>query len=124
VAGVAHVFIMPDATRSLVGASGAISAMLGAAAVIGWRWALPVRLWRAGRTFFTIRLPAVTAIWVTFQAVSFASAGPHLAAGSTVATWVHLAGFAFGALVAGIWRLLRVPRTDYQQQSDHIVANG
>lgn len=106
--GIAHLFIMPDAALALVGASGAISAIIGAAFVLGWCWALPVRLRRSGRTFFRIPLPAVTAIWVTFQAMSFISAKPHLEAGATVATWVHLAGFAFGALAAGALCLYRL----------------
>lgn len=122
VAGIAHLFIMPDTAQSLVGASGAISAMLGAAAIIGWRWALPVRFRRTGRTLFTIPLAAVTAIWVTLQAISFASVGQHLSAGSTVATWVHLAGFAFGALVAGILCLYRLRHPDRQLQSQYSFA--
>lgn len=117
-AGVAHLFVMPDTTQSLVGASGAISAMLGAAIIIGWRWALPVRVRRAGRTFFTIPLPAVTAIWVAFQAVSFASAAPNLSAESTVATWVHLAGFAFGVLVAGVLSLYGRPQPYHSLSHD------
>ncbi len=102
VGGIAHLFILPDTSQTLVGASGAISAMLGAAFVIGWRWALPVRFRRTGRTFFSIPLPAVTAVWVAFQAYGFVKVVPHLSDGPTVATWVHLASFAFGVLAAGI----------------------
>lgn len=122
VSGIAHLFIVPDTTGSLVGASGAISAMLGAAVIIGWRWALPARFRRAGRTFFTIPLPVVTGIWVAFQAVSFASVAPQLSAGATVATWVHLAGFAFGALVAGILCLYRLRHPGQHALPRHSLA--
>lgn len=112
VAGIAHLLIMPDTDRSLVGASGAISAMLGAAFVIGWHWSLPVRVRRGGRTFMRIPLAVVTAIWVGFQAVSFARVDTQMAADSSVATWVHLAGFAFGVVAAGVIIL-------YEQRSRH-----
>lgn len=120
--GIAHLVVMPDTSQSLVGASGAISAMLGAAFVIGWRWALPVRFRRSGRTFFHIPLPAVTAIWVAFQAVSFVRTIPNLSDDATIATWVHLAGFAFGVLAAGILCLQSQRRPDVRPQPHFSLA--
>ena len=112
--GLAHLFVVPDSARALVGASGAISALLGAAIVIGWRWALPVKLWRGRRTLFHIRLPVVTGIWVAFQLSGVVLLYNGSIANPTVATWVHVAGFAFGALVAGAITLRRnlVPGPD------------
>jgi len=98
--GLAHLLVFPDATIALVGASGAIAAMLGAAVVIGWRWALPVRLWCGRRVLFSIPLPVVTGIWLAFQIYGFIRFAVLNPQASGVATWVHLAGFAFGALAA------------------------
>lgn len=122
VAGAAHLFVMPDTARSLVGASGAISAMIGAAFIIGWRWALPVRFRRGGRTFFSIPLPAVVAIWVAFQAFSFIQVEANLMAGSSVATWVHLAGFTFGVLVAGVLSFYRLRDPAKPSQPEYSLA--
>lgn len=124
VAGLSHILYLPDTAGSLVGASGAISATIGAAFIIGWRWALPVRFRRAGRTFFSIPLPVITAIWVAPQAMSFMRLESNGLAASSVATWVHLAGFAFGVLAAGILSLCR-PRDPRKRSGPrHSPAGG
>lgn len=107
VGGLAHLMIFPDASRSLVGASGAISALLGAAIVIGWGWALPAKLWPGRRVLFHIRLPAVCGIWVAFQIYGALQLYSGSIASPTVATWVHLAGFAFGAVAAAVLLVTR-----------------
>jgi membrane associated rhomboid family serine protease len=107
VGGLAHLLIFPDAARSLVGASGAISAMLGAAMVIGWHWGLPVKLWPGTRVLFHIRLRVVTGIWLAGQLYGIARLATGTLASHSVATWVHLASFAFGAAVVGAILLYR-----------------
>lgn len=108
--GIAHVAYMPDAERALIGASGGISVLLGAALVIGASVGIPVRLRRGGRPLFTLTLPMVIAAWLTFQVISFVQfliVSPE----PGIAYWVHLAGFAFGAFAAttlvttSSWRL-------------------
>ena len=95
-AGLIHLLIFPEASNVLVGASGAISALLGVAIVIGWKWALPVKLWPGCRVLFRIRLPAVCGIWVAMQVYGALQVYSGNIASPTVAAWVHLAGFAFG----------------------------
>lgn len=121
VSGLAHLVIFPDSTRSLIGASGAISAMLGVAFVLGWRWALPVKLWAGRRQLFAIPLPAVMTIWLLFQVNSVARLAISGTGTGGVATWVHLAGFAFGMLCAGVLLLSRGAST---QPAAHPVTAG
>jgi len=88
----------PDLTQPIVGASGAISAVLGAYLVLYPRvpvWSLvPVLL------FIPLRLPAwfVLGLWFVVQwlySTGFATSGT-----GTVAYLAHVLGFVFGALVA------------------------
>lgn len=98
--GIVHLMVFPDTDRSLVGASGAIYALLGAAFVVGWHWGLPVKFRRGGRTFFRIRLPAIVAFYVAAQIYGVVILYNGQIANPTVATWVHLGGFAFGLAAA------------------------
>jgi membrane associated rhomboid family serine protease len=115
--GIAHLFIFPGSDQALIGASGAVSALLGAALVIGWHWALPIRLWRGRKTLFSISLPVVTGIWLSLQLFGFA----HVLSGATghtgVATWAHLTGFTFGMLCA-VAMLMRS-----RQRAPHSLAS-
>lgn len=107
---IAHVAFMPDAERALIGASGGIAALLGAVFVVSGGVGIPIRLWRGGRTLFTLTLPVAIGIWLTLQVVSFVQ---FLIVSPVPGTayWAHLAGFAFGAFVAvtlhttSAWRL-------------------
>lgn len=100
IGGITHLFIFPDIDKTLIGSSGATSALIGAALIIGWRWALPVRLRRGRRPLFSIPLPAVTAIWLAHQLIGFSRAVQGSGENVSVATWAHLAGFSAGALCA------------------------
>lgn len=104
--GILHLVIFPDSTRTLVGASGGVAALIGAALVLGWRWALPVKLWRGRRTLFHVPLPLVVFVWVGFQMYGTAQLFTGPASNLSVATWIHLGGFLVGAAVAGTLGLL------------------
>lgn len=106
-AAYAHVVTDPSSATPLIGASGAISAVLGAYLVI-WPHA---RVTTVVIFFFItlIELPAavVLGLWFllqTFQGVG--SLGVDVSAG--VAWWAHVGGFVFGAVVA--WLFFRRPR--------------
>jgi membrane associated rhomboid family serine protease len=103
--GILHLLIFPDSTRTLVGASGAISALIGATLVLGWHWSLPVKLWRGRGTLFHVPLPLIVLVWAGYQMYATAQLFHGPATDLTVATWIHLGGFFFGAAVAGTLHL-------------------
>jgi membrane associated rhomboid family serine protease len=97
VAALAHVASDPDSYVSTLGASGAISGLLGAYAVSypGGRLRL---LWPR------VRVPALLflALWVALQVGSGLAAGDR--ADASIAWWAHVGGFAAGAiLVRPMW---------------------
>jgi hypothetical protein len=99
-AGFAQALTNPGSTVPMVGASGAIAAVMGAYFVLFPRArVLSLVVW--GFWVDVIAIPAVSylAIWFLMQLVSgtFALAA---AASGGVAWWAHAGGFAFGALVA------------------------
>ena len=99
-AGFAQALAAPASTVPMVGASGAIAAVMGAYFVLFPR-ARIVSLVIWGFWVDIIAIPAVTylAIWFGMQLLSgtFALAA---AASGGVAWWAHAGGFAFGAVVA------------------------
>lgn len=99
--GIVHLMVFPDTERSLIGASGAICALLGAVLVVGWHWGLPVKLRRGGRTFFQVRLPAVIGLYMAGQIYGVVHVLNGQIANPSVATWVHVGGLVFG-IAAGI----------------------
>jgi membrane associated rhomboid family serine protease len=98
--GIVHLMVFPDTDRSLIGASGAICALLGAALVVGWHWGLPVRFRLGGRTYFRVRLPAVIGVYMALQVYGLFNMANSTLASTSVATWVHVGGFGFGVLAA------------------------
>ncbi len=112
VAGLMHVVLastlLPDAAdKPLVGASGAIAAVLGLFAVRFWRAKL--------RIFLIFSVPAVyvigfyTAHQIYLGVQSFADGG----ASDSVANWAHVGGLLFGALVAIPLRVKNESRQEY-----------
>jgi len=112
VAALAHAFLTADPGIPLIGASGAISAILGAylrffptkrvqaivvPLILPW---LVLRLFFGFGPFFLWTLPAWTYLgyWALIQ-VWEAFAGVDLVGGG-VAWWAHVGGFAFGLLMA------------------------
>lgn len=110
VAGGAYALRQPDVGIPLVGASGAIAAVMGAFFVRYPR--ANIRL----MTFLFLRRIVFSApawlllgIWAGLEYLdAHLLAGEGQAAGSTAGNWVHLWGFAFGGVVALAIRSLRV----------------
>jgi len=99
-AGIAHILANWGSTIPSIGASGAISGVMGAYIVLFPRSKIltlvPIIIF-----FFTVRLPAVLILgyWFLIQFLSgFLSLGEGDQAG--VAWWAHIGGFVLGALLA------------------------
>lgn len=107
-ASLVHVAVEPASVAPVIGASGAISGVMGAYLVLHPR-AQVIML-----AFFVIlvRLPAVVvlSLWVAFQV--FNGLLPGDAAGGGVAWWAHVGGFACGALLIVPFRRRGVPLFD------------
>ena len=100
VATMTHVLVDVDSTVPLVGASGAIAAVMGAYAVLYPR----ARVWTLV-FFFVISVPAIVLLgfWFVLQFFTDPNEG--------VAWAAHVGGFVFGVLVALAYRSIRqVPR--------------
>jgi membrane associated rhomboid family serine protease len=100
-ASLVHVYTHADSTDPVLGASGAIAAIIGAHAV-SYPTARVVTIILLGFIPLFIPLPAVlfALIWFALQLMqgSLELMTPDLAGG--VAWWAHIGGFAFGAVFA------------------------
>ncbi len=100
-------FFSPDSTIPSIGASGAISALLGAYLV----WFPGSKIKMLVPIIFFITIVRVNAfiflfIWAGIQIFyGMASIGAESAQTAGVAYWAHIGGFAFGLVVAGIFRI-------------------
>jgi membrane associated rhomboid family serine protease len=97
-----HILSDPASTAPMVGASGAISAVLGAYLVLYPKARIQSLVFLV---FFyeLIAVPSVLVlgVWFLFNLVdAFASLGMADGAGATVAFWAHVGGFVAGALLA------------------------
>lgn len=107
-ASLVHVAVDPDSLAPVIGASGAISGVMGAYLVLHPR-AQVILL-----AFFIIlvRVPAVIvlSLWIAFQVFNglMTSSGE----GGGVAWWAHVGGFACGALLIVPFRRRGVPLFD------------
>lgn len=104
-ATLAQVLLDPDGVVPNMGASGAISGVLGAYIVF-----FPRNRVHALFFYFIVSVPAFVAIglWIVFQ--FFSGVGSVVAAESTVggvAYGAHIGGFLAGLVFAGGWRLIR-----------------
>jgi membrane associated rhomboid family serine protease len=101
VANVVHLATHPDSADPVLGASGAIAAVIAAYAVT-YPTARVMTIVPIGIIPLFFRIPAVVfaVIWFILQLVqgTFELASPSMAGG--VAWWAHIGGFAFGALFA------------------------
>ena len=90
-----YAFARPDATEPLVGASGAISGVLGAYLLLFPR--AKVLGLVSFLFFFPLRLPAWVVLGFYFVLQAFYAYGVGMAGGGAVAYLVHVVGFALGA---------------------------
>ncbi|WP_203912175.1 rhomboid family intramembrane serine protease [Rhizocola hellebori] len=97
----------PDATVPLVGASGAVSGVLGAYLILypGARvWSLvPILL------FIPLKLPAWIVLGTWFVLQYLYATGSGVTDGGSVAYLAHVIGFAFGVLIAIVARAAQPP---------------
>jgi membrane associated rhomboid family serine protease len=95
-AALAHIFVQPDSTVPVVGASGAIAAVMGAYLVL-----FPDAPIRTIIIFYFILFRDISAKWLLgFWFVSQFFVNPN----EGVAWVAHVGGFVFGALVALLFR--------------------
>ena len=102
VAALTQIFTAPDSTGPLIGASGAIAAVLGAYLVL-YPGARVLTLVFLGFFYQLIQVPAVIilAFWFLLQLVSGAASLGAGASGDQVAFFAHIGGFLAG-VVAGL----------------------
>ena len=95
-AGLSHALMLPDSTRPLIGASGAVAGVVAAYLMLYPR----VKVWGLFFGRIPLRLPAMWAIgfWVLLQLVS-AFLGDE-----SVGWFAHLGGFAAGAALTPLMR--------------------
>ncbi|MBK1696657.1 rhomboid family intramembrane serine protease [Rhodovibrio salinarum] len=101
-ASLSHVLIAPGSTTPMIGASGAISGVLGAYLILHPKAWVTILLF-----FFPLRFPAWLLLvgWIGFQL--FAALGGGASGG--VAWWAHIGGFAAGAALIAGFRHKSVP---------------
>jgi len=106
----AYVFAMhyPDMIGPLIGASGAISGILGAFLVKFWNTRIKFFYW-FWFVFGTFKAPAwlILPIWFVNELISAKSMDSIYKHGGNVAHWAHIWGFVFGFLIAVILSLLK-----------------
>jgi membrane associated rhomboid family serine protease len=111
VAGLTQVAIDPSSTAPLIGASGAIAAVLGAYLVL-YPGARVLSLVFLGFFYQLINVPAliVLALWFGLQLVSgFMSLGAGSAVDAGVAVFAHIGGFVLGVIVGAVVRTVGGP---------------
>ncbi|MEX2584143.1 MAG: rhomboid family intramembrane serine protease [Gemmatimonadota bacterium] len=97
-AAAAHIILSPTSSVPAVGASGAISGIMGAYILLYPR----VRVHTWVPPFFFLRLPAVVLLgyWFFIQlAMGVVTFGPEMGEQGGVAVWAHVGGFAAGLLL-------------------------
>ena len=114
VAGLTQVAIDPDSTMPLIGASGAIAAVLGAYLVL-FPGARVLSLVFLGFFYQLINVPAlvVLVLWFGLQLLSgFMSLGAGSAVDSGVAVFAHIGGFVAGVVAGLVARAVESGRGD------------
>ena len=114
IAGLAHIFVNADSFVPTVGASGAISAVMGAYLVLYPR----VRVHTLFILFIFIKIIAIPA-WVVlaeFFVIQLLNSQVSGGAGGGVAVWAHIGGFVTGALLIKLF----VNRTLLEARKQHL----
>ncbi len=109
-----HAIVQPTSEAPLIGASGAISGVLGAYLVLHPR----ARLLVLFMSIIPLRLPAwiVLGSWIGLQVLNLNNAA------SDVAWWAHIGGFIVGAILIVPFRRTGVPLFDFTTKGDPIVV--
>jgi membrane associated rhomboid family serine protease len=91
IAGLAQALVEPGARVPIIGASGAVAAVLGAYLVLHPRAKILVPI-----VIFPVYLPAVLPLllWIAFQVFAAMTGGA-----GNVAWWAHIGGFVAGAVL-------------------------
>jgi len=116
-ASFAHIFFNPESSIPSIGASGAISALLGAYLV----WFPSSKIKVLVPIVFYLTVIRVNAffflfIWAAMQVLyGMASIGAQSAETAGVAYWAHIGGFAFGLVVALILRVTYPQMGNYKR---------
>ncbi|HEY6010749.1 MAG TPA: rhomboid family intramembrane serine protease [Nitrospirota bacterium] len=106
-ASYAHAFMNSSSLTPLIGASGAISGVLGAYALLYPR-ARVVTLVLIGFYVRTVEVPAliVLGLWIVLQFLNALLAG---SAAGGVAWYAHISGFVLGGALIGLFKRAEVP---------------
>ena len=121
-AGLLHVFLASTpllsaaADKPLIGASGAIAAVLGLFAVRFWRAKLRVFLIFSIPAVYVIGFYALREIFTGIRA--FADAG----GSDSVANWAHIGGLLFGAVIAIPLRMKNDSRREYTLEDAEVAG--
>ena len=99
-ATLAHIAIDPYSTIPVLGASGAISAVMGAYLVMYPKSRIKVFLFML--IIIPFRVPAILFLGLWFYMQMTSGLGSLVVDGAGVAWWAHIGGFLFG-LAAGFW---------------------
>jgi membrane associated rhomboid family serine protease len=122
-AGLAHVFFSPQSAMPAVGASGAISGIMGAYILLYPQ--ARVRTWFPPIFFFRIRAVFFLALWFVLQLFSgISSLGLPESESGGVAVWAHIGGFVAGLLLIKIFdrpRLVEAKRHNVQLPPDEVA---
>jgi membrane associated rhomboid family serine protease len=118
-AALAHAGMEPASTIPMIGASGAISGVIGAYLVLHPKTPIKTLFIR-----FIVYLPAyvVLGLWIVFQFVNVAMAGDPGKGG--VAWWAHIGGFVAGVVLIVPMRQKGVPLFDRPESGISVRRRG
>ncbi|NOT37567.1 MAG: rhomboid family intramembrane serine protease [Saprospiraceae bacterium] len=121
IASVIHIFFNPYSEIPMVGASGAISAVLGAYLIMFPASRIKVLLIIFFAVFY---VPAIffLGIWIVQNIIAgIGVLNDQAPESSGVAWWAHIGGFAFGVIIGFIIRSFYKNRYRYVSQEEHNV---
>jgi membrane associated rhomboid family serine protease len=103
VAGLTHIFMLPGSTEYFIGASGAISAVMGAYMIFYPRARIASLIFLV---FFITVIPIPAWIWLLIWFFQGNVLPTLLGVTSEVAYWAHIGGFIFGVISGFVLRPL------------------